>query len=228
MVGHLDPGDDGEAEFFPALPALAVEDVLLEETFLLGISYYGALGASEEAMKRDFADMKQFGFNWIRVWAVWASFGKDVSAFDSNGEPRSEFLAKLKWLVAECDRQGLIVDVSFSRGNGVSGLHDCSHSSPIGAVETVARELKAHQNWYLDLANERNIRDPRFVSFEELKVLRDAVKAIDPDLLITASSGGDISREELGEYLSTVQVDFISPSSPLASTSCMGFLSMAC
>ena len=31
MVGHLDPGDDGEAEFFLGLPALAVEDVLLKE-----------------------------------------------------------------------------------------------------------------------------------------------------------------------------------------------------
>ena len=31
MVGPFDPGDDGEAEFFSGLPALAVEDVLLEQ-----------------------------------------------------------------------------------------------------------------------------------------------------------------------------------------------------
>ena len=36
--------------------------------FLYGISYYGALGASEETVRRDLADMKRHGFNWLRVW----------------------------------------------------------------------------------------------------------------------------------------------------------------
>src|SRR5437667_7278755 len=43
-------------------------------TFLLGISYYGALSASEEVWRQDLADIKRYGFNWIRVWATWNSF----------------------------------------------------------------------------------------------------------------------------------------------------------
>jgi hypothetical protein len=66
-------------------------------------------------------------------------------------------------------------------------------------------------NWYLDLANERNIGDSRFVTFAELKQFRDAVKQLDPARLVTASHAGDISRDDLREYLLTVRVDFIAP-----------------
>src|SRR5678816_380216 len=51
-------------------------------TFLLGISYYGALGASEEFIRRDLDDMKRLGFHWLRVWASWGAFDHDVSAVD--------------------------------------------------------------------------------------------------------------------------------------------------
>ena len=38
-----------------------------EPTFLLCISYYGALGASEDFIRRDLDDVQRYGFNWIRV-----------------------------------------------------------------------------------------------------------------------------------------------------------------
>jgi hypothetical protein len=38
--------------------------------FLLGVSYYGALGAPDETVRRDLADLKKQGFNWVRVWAT--------------------------------------------------------------------------------------------------------------------------------------------------------------
>jgi hypothetical protein len=74
--------------------------------------------------------------------------------------------------------------------------------------------LKEYRNWYLDLSNERNIRDPRYTSFEDLQQLREAVRRIDPQRLVTASHAGDIHRDELREYLLTVKVDFISPHRP--------------
>lgn len=52
--------------------------------------------------------MQRPGFNWIRVWANWQAFGADAP-------PRMETL------VIECDRRGMVVDVTFSRGNGVTG-----------------------------------------------------------------------------------------------------------
>jgi hypothetical protein len=184
-------------------------------TFLLGISYYGGLGAPEDTLTRDLDEMRRRGFNWLRVWATWAAFDNDVSAVDADGKARDEHLKKLRRLVAECDRRGMVVDVSLSRGNGVSGSPRLQGlEAHRRAVETIARALKDHRNWYLDLSNERNIRDKRFTSFADLKELREAVRKIDPDRLVTASHAGDITREEMTEYLQTVGVDFVSPHRP--------------
>jgi hypothetical protein len=184
-------------------------------TFLLGISYYGALGAPEEALRRDLAEIKRHGFQWIRVWATWAAFDNDVSAVATDGSPREPYLARLKSLVAECDRQGLVVDVTLSRGNGVTGPARLqTQAAHRRAVETLIAALKPHRNWYLDLSNERNIRDKRFTSFEDLKDLRALVRTLDPERLVTASQAGDIGRDELREYLLTVRVDFIAPHRP--------------
>lgn len=184
-------------------------------TFLLGISYYGALGASEEFIRRDLDDMQRYGLNWVRVWATWSAFGHDVSAVDGEGNPREPFLSKLKGLVAECDRRGMVVDVTLSRGDGAAGRPRLQTlEAHRRAVETLVTALKPNRNWYLDLGNERNIRDQRFVSFEELAQLRQAAKRLDPKRLVTASQGGDISREELEQYLWSVPVDFICPHRP--------------
>lgn len=184
-------------------------------TFLLGISYYGALGASEEFIRRDLDEMQQHGFNWIRVWATWAAFENNAAAMDADGNGREPFLGKLKSLIAECDRRGIVVDVTFSRGNGVTGAPRLQTlETHRRAVETIVTALKEYRNWYLDLSNERNIRDQRYTSFEDLQQLREAVRRIDPQRLVTASHAGDISRDELREYLLTVKVDFISPHRP--------------
>lgn len=184
-------------------------------TFLLGISYYGGLGASEAQIRSDLKAMRQAGFNWLRVWATWGAFGKEVSAVDGEGRPRQEYLTKLQFLVAEADRLGLIVDVTLSRGNGVTGPARLNTAQAHRqAVETVTKALRGHRNWYLDVANERNMKDARFTTYEELKGLRAAARAIAPHLLVTASHAGDISRQDLRQYLQVAQVDFLAPHRP--------------
>src|SRR3954469_20852730 len=68
----------------PATTKLGIEGARFtlnsRPTFLLGISYYAALGGSDEGVRRDLDDVTAHGFNWIRVWATWESFGRDVSA----------------------------------------------------------------------------------------------------------------------------------------------------
>jgi hypothetical protein len=180
--------------------------------FLLGVSYYGALGASDEIVRRDLADLQKYGFNWVRVWATWAAFGEDVSAVDGEGKPREPFLKRLQRLVAACDEQGVIVDVTLSRGSGSVGPSALeSQDAHRRAVETLVTALKSHRNWYLDLANERNIRDKRFTSFADLKDLRELVRELDAHRLVTASHAGDLNRADLSEYLTTVRLDFLSP-----------------
>jgi len=184
-------------------------------TFLFGISYYGALGAPREFITQDLDDIQKLSINWLRVWATWSGFDNDVSTVDGKGNPREPYLSNLKWLIAECDRRGIIVDVTLSRGNGITGEPRLQTLDTHRlAVETIISALKPYRNWYLDLGNERNIKDKRFVSFDDLQQLRDAARRIEPALLITASQGGDISHDELKNYLEKVRVDFISPHRP--------------
>ena len=180
--------------------------------FLLGISYYGALGASKEFIERDLNDMQRYGINWLRVWATWNFKGNDVSAVDREGKPREPFLGQLQWLVSDCDRRGIIVDITLTRGNAREDTGKVpTLAAHRRAVETLVSGLRVHRNWYLDLANERNVRDERFVDFAELRQLRVFVRHLDPERLVTASDGGDISKNDLREYLWAVQVDFICP-----------------
>jgi len=105
--------------------------------------------------------------------------------------------------------------VTLSRGNGSTGPARLQTlEAHRRAVETLVTALKAHRNWYLDLANERNIKDKRFTSFADLKELREWVRTLDPHRLVTASHAGDVSRADLSEYLQTVRVDFLSPHRP--------------
>ena len=185
-------------------------------TFLFGISYYGALGASRDFILKDLDDMQRLGFNWIRVWATWSAFDNDISAVDAEGRIRQPFFDKLKWLIAECNRRGMIVDVTLSRGEGVItvgrlGTVKAHHR----AVALLASELKGLRNWYLDLANENNIpgrgKKPKTLSFEVLAGMRRAVGKVDPKRLVTVSYVGDAAEADLRKYLVDVGVDFLSP-----------------
>src|SRR5262249_61655319 len=57
--------------------------------------------------------------------------------------------------------------------------------------------------------------DARHVSAEELRALRDQVRALDPERLVTASFGGhDLDEADLREALLTVGLDFVAPHRP--------------
>jgi hypothetical protein len=183
--------------------------------FLLGFSYYGALGASEAVVRRDLGDFQERGFNWLRVWATWDAYGEDVSAVDAAGQPREPYLGRLKWLVAECDRRGMVVDVTLTRGEGATRGRIRDMDSHRRAVATIVEALRPYRNWYLDLANERDVRDARFVSTAELKQLRARVRELDPKRLLTASFGGhDLSEADIRKAIEEVGVDFLAPHRP--------------
>ncbi|HUR46364.1 MAG TPA: hypothetical protein VMZ27_10860, partial [Candidatus Saccharimonadales bacterium] len=184
-------------------------------TFLYGISYYGGLGASEAFVRKDLDEMERYSLNWIRLWANWSSGSNNVSAVDADGQARQPFLGKLEWIVGECDRLGIIVDVTLTRGDGRGGSPRLETlEAHRRAVETVVKALRGHTNWYLDLSNERNVGDKRFTSLDDIKNLRDLAKSNSPTLLVTASDGGDISEEELRRYLQDAKIDFVAPHRP--------------
>jgi hypothetical protein len=196
-----------------------------QPAFLLGFSYYGALGASEDFIRQDLADFQRHGFNWLRVWATWDAFDYSISAFDLEGKPREPFFSKLKWLVVECDRRGLILDITLSRQNSDNPKPSAGQlpnsKAHRRAVEALCTTLKPYRNWYLDLSNERDIRDRRFVAADELKGLRERARALDPQRIVTASFGGhDLESGHIREALIEIGADFLarhrprSPESP--------------
>jgi hypothetical protein len=178
--------------------------------FLLGFSYYGGLGASDEFVRQDLADFHARGFNWLRVWATWAAFGEDVSAITAEGKPREPYLGRLKSLLTRCDKLGMAVDISLSRGRQLPNIN--AHRA---AVETLVGELKTWRNWYLDLGNERDVNDARYVTVDELKELRAKVRALAPERLVTASFGGhDLTKDDVRAAVETAGLDFLAPHRP--------------
>ena len=181
-------------------------------TFLLGISYYGGLGARREFVRQDLDDLQRLGFNWLRVWATWAYRGDDVSAVTPAGEPREHYLRRLEWLIAECDRRGMVVDVTLSRGEGEGHVADLQGHER--AVTLLTGAFRSYRNWYLDLANERNVGDARYVNPEELRTLRELVRQADPQRLVTASFAGDMGEGAVREAVLFIGLDFLCPHRP--------------
>jgi hypothetical protein len=187
--------------------------------FLLGFSYYGALGAPEDFIRQDLADFERRSFHWLRVWATWSAGDHDVSAVDAQGLVREPYFAKLRWLIAECDRRGLVVDVTLTRGQEAptvpAGGRLLTFEAHQRAVETLVQALRPHRNWYLDLANERDVRDGRYVSAWELKQLRQRVRMLDPERLVTASFGGyNLSERDVREAVREIGLDFLAVHRP--------------
>ena len=170
-------------------------------TFLLGVSYYGALSAPRRFVRQDLDGLRAKGFNWVRVWATWRAGDVDVSAVSRDGSAREPYLSRLIWLVRQADRRRIVVDVTLSRGDFLP-----TQDAHLAAAEVLAQALAPFGNVYFDLANERDVRDARYVGFEELRQLRDEVKHTDPDRLVTASGDSDP-----GAYLRAAALDFFSP-----------------
>jgi hypothetical protein len=177
--------------------------------FLLGCSYYAALSASDAWIEQDLRELRAAGFNWVRVWATWSAYGRDISVVDKQGQAREPWLTRLRRLIALAGELGMVVDVTLERGEQLP-----NQQAHLTAVRTLATQLKPYRNVYFDLANERNIGDARAVPMTELRVLRDAVKAVDPQRLLTASHAGDLSAADVRDYVETARVDFLAPHRP--------------
>jgi hypothetical protein len=187
-----------------------------EPAFLLGASYYGGCSAPAEFVTADFRDLREAGFNWVRVWATWPYFDPDTSVFDPDGRERPPYLQRLVDLVRTADSLGLIVDVTVTPPRPILVFHPEVREVPEAyaayerGILLTARALKPYRNVYLDLGNECYIRDGRFVSTAQLTRLAAAVREVDPDRLLTASPTPQTKRE-VEKLLVDAGLDFLSP-----------------
>ena len=184
-----------------------------KSTFLLGASYYGALGIEDARYaEQDLEDLARYGFNWVRVWATWDFDATDVSAVAPDGSIRQPYMKRLKRLCTLAGKHGLVVDVTVTRGKSPNFPSTLQEHKAV--MTTLTQQLKRFRNVYFDVGNERNVGDRRHVRMSEVGELIDAVKRIDPQRLCTASHGGDIAAEEVVGYIGAGKVDFLCPHRP--------------
>jgi hypothetical protein len=177
-------------------------------TYLNGISYYGAQAIpNEDWIVKDLDDMVADHLNWIRIWAFWGSERDNVAALTPNGEIRQPYMDRLKKIITECNKRKMIVDVTMNRNPGVPPSNQKEH---LLCAKALAKELLPYRNVYIDVSNERDVGDARYVSIPEVGELIAAIKAIDPNRICTAS-GTPGSKADISDYLLVGHLDFVSP-----------------
>ena len=146
--------------------------------FLVLVSYFDALRASDETLESDFAYLKAKGINGIRIFPNWWDWNDQAvpkirfskrTVFDAQGNLRAEPLVRLRTVLDKALAHGLIVDVSFAYEvvRDLSALteahltgpsHNLTNRVKLDAyrrgIMAVTRELKPYQHIFFDLQNE--------------------------------------------------------------------------
>lgn len=196
-----------------------------EKTFLLMASYYGALGTTIEQIKSDLLFLKSKGFNSVRVWIGWNRCSQNASVFDLHLKWVPVIHDKLVQLLDFTDEQGMIVDLTMHYCNQNDWgsccnasdertcdqpFVDCDKPSEPARTLPVMQSLweqmtiltKRWRHIYFDLSNEHDVGDFRFISPLDVLTLVNAVKAIDPDRIVTCSgTNTDHALIELIDFL---------------------------
>jgi hypothetical protein len=168
-----------------------------QPSFLVLVSYFDAMRASDAALNSDFAFLKSKGIDGIRIFPLWV-YGTqepDATLLDANGRLRSEkrwrrFVSILQ-KAAAC---GFVVDVTFNREQLAKTSEFTAAEYRAGIVDVVSR-LRAEPRYphvFIDLQNERGHPDAPAMQLtdEEVRRLRDDVKRADPSRLVMVSTQG--------------------------------------
>ncbi|MBX7255279.1 MAG: hypothetical protein K1Y02_02865 [Candidatus Hydrogenedentes bacterium] len=204
-----------------AAPALRVEGdhftVDGHPRFLVLVSYFDAMRASDATLDTDFEYFRSVGVDGIRVFPNWWNCADmthfpDDTLMDATGAIRPDRLARLKPVLDKASSMGFIVDLSFAfeTVGGLSALTESQlgHSQaelPVNQVHAdayerglteTARALRAYRNVFFDIQNEFNGRITH-LSDDEVKRFLAAIKAVDPGRIVTASLANEIGPEDV-------------------------------
>jgi len=192
------------------------------QAFPLGVSLFDALGATPPR-DQDLDTLRQWGVTIVRVWAHWSE-----PIYQADGALTAQGHARLLALIERLRRRGLVLELVLLRPGQLPGQRFAifaTEGARVRAVQQMTRTLRDHRNVVFDLYNEHDHSDGP-ISHAGARVLRDAVKAIDPARLVTISSaGGHLInaagqvgkdeernlREEAGTGPGEVAVDIVAP-----------------
>lgn len=133
--------------------------------FLLVVSYFDALRASEATLEADFAWLRRHGIDGVRIFPNWwrcaavgqcgGHAGDDTLMAATDGGLRPPVLARLKAVLAAAGRHGLIVDLSFARETVRDPQgRELSPAAYGDAIVAAVRALEALPHVMIDLQNE--------------------------------------------------------------------------
>jgi hypothetical protein len=176
-----------------------------------GLSFFNAIynpafNADSPARLAWLTKFQTHGVNVLRVWCQWDNGNGFVDAsptstmYDRDGYLRETPLATLKAILADADRLGMCLEiVLFAQESYIAKIR-LRVPSDQRAVATLTRELSPFRNATFQIWNEHS--DARVLP------LLKAIKAIDPERLVTNSPGyaGVLGSDEENRVL-----DYLTP-----------------
>jgi hypothetical protein len=175
-----------------------------------GISFFNAIyspafNQSSEARMKWLEKFQRYGINVLRVWSQWDSKRGFVDAcpectlYYPDGRLREAGLERLKQIVADADRAGMMVElVLFSQESWHEGIR-LGPAESDRAVAAITRELRPWRNLTFQVWNEFSER-----VLDHLNTIR----ANDPKRLVTNSPG---FAGVLGDQAQNRSVDYLTP-----------------
>ena len=182
--------------------------------FLVFLSYFDGIQRPDAALNADLDYLSKQGVDGIRVLPNWKA-----QLFGTDGTVHPAALEKLVALVAAAAARGMVVDVTFTREtscpSGVSPADpECAFSVAeyTAAIVKVATALKRHRNVLFDVQNEFVIhlgKEEAASAPHPVAAIRGAIKAVDPDRLVTASSAGGVPPEAFAVTTRALGLDVV-------------------
>jgi len=168
-----------------------------QPSFLVLVSYFDAMRASEATLEHDFAFLKSKGVDGIRIFPLWV-YGTqtpDATLLDADGRIRSdERWRHFDSILRKAGACGFVVDVTFNREHLDKASEFSVEEFQAGIVEVASRLHAAQRSphVFMDLQNERGHPDAPAMQLTNVEVrrLRDAVKSADPSRLVMVSTQG--------------------------------------
>ena len=172
-----------------------------QASFLVLVSYFDAMRASEATLDRDFAFLKSKGVHGIRIFPLWVydTQTPDATLLDADGRIRSdERWRHFDSILRKAGACGFVVDVTFNREQLAKTSAFTVAEFQAGIVDVVSRLHAAPRSphVFIDLQNERGHPNAPAMQLTvaEVRRLRDAVKRADPNRLVMVSTQGGESE----------------------------------
>ena len=153
-------------------------------TFLLGASLFDALGPVPPR-DSDLEALVGWGVGLVRVWAHWTE-----PIYQRDGALTPVGRRRLLALVERLGTRKLLLELVLLRPGQLPGQGSTAFASPearLRAVREITSALRSFHNVLFDLYNEHD-HPGGPISHADARAIRDAVKAVDPNRVVTISS----------------------------------------